>query len=429
MTGVFFQVAAYSMWSSLPWLRRLRVPALVLAGSEDPMAPPANARLIAADPAQRRAAHRRARRPPLPVRPGGRGRALDRRLPGAPAGEGLSMSTRPEELRPSTTSSRALSGASSCHARPHAAAHVTGPHPAAGGCGAGSRPDGYRHAGGGARRRKHRDPCRRTLASATDLALQHPLQGVGQGLSGLGDGDDAPCSTTTRSIGARGSEPGWSWASSPPRWRRPTSWPETPRPSSRRSPPAAVPWRWRGQLPQGSRGQPRAALAGRHERVPSSGQDVAATPGWVIHRSEMFELIHFTPTADRVGIDTAPAAPAGGEQVLLLGPRTRPQPDRVRRGRGVDVYTIVWRDPTPEHASWGTDRISRPRSRPSRWPATSPAAHGPHLRRLLRRDVPLDAARSPGGDRAARPSHGTMGVTVVDFGEPGGLGITASDPA
>lgn len=48
MMGVFYQVAAYSAWSSLAWLHRLRVPTLVLGGEEDPMAPPANSRLLAA---------------------------------------------------------------------------------------------------------------------------------------------------------------------------------------------------------------------------------------------------------------------------------------------------------------------------------------------------------------------------------------------
>lgn len=48
MKGVFFQVAAFSVWSSLPWLRTLNVPTLVLGGQEDPMAPATNSRLLAA---------------------------------------------------------------------------------------------------------------------------------------------------------------------------------------------------------------------------------------------------------------------------------------------------------------------------------------------------------------------------------------------
>lgn len=41
--GVRFQVWAYSRWSSAAWLPTLRMPTLVLAGAEDPMAPAVNA--------------------------------------------------------------------------------------------------------------------------------------------------------------------------------------------------------------------------------------------------------------------------------------------------------------------------------------------------------------------------------------------------
>jgi poly(3-hydroxyoctanoate) depolymerase len=48
LSGVYYQVAAFSRWSSLPWLWTLRVPTLVLGGSEDPMAPAVNSHLLAA---------------------------------------------------------------------------------------------------------------------------------------------------------------------------------------------------------------------------------------------------------------------------------------------------------------------------------------------------------------------------------------------
>lgn len=47
LTGVYYQVAAFSGWSSMPWLWTLRVPTLVLGGSEDPMAPAINSHLLA----------------------------------------------------------------------------------------------------------------------------------------------------------------------------------------------------------------------------------------------------------------------------------------------------------------------------------------------------------------------------------------------
>ena len=48
MRGIYHQVSAYSSWTSVPWLRELSTPTLVLAGSQDPMAPAANSRLLAA---------------------------------------------------------------------------------------------------------------------------------------------------------------------------------------------------------------------------------------------------------------------------------------------------------------------------------------------------------------------------------------------
>ena len=45
--GYLCQLAALRRWSSLPWLHRLEMPTLVLAGDDDPIIPLANARLMA----------------------------------------------------------------------------------------------------------------------------------------------------------------------------------------------------------------------------------------------------------------------------------------------------------------------------------------------------------------------------------------------
>src|SRR5262249_20197677 len=44
--GYLWQLLAAAGWSSLPWLHRLRMPALVLAADDDPIIPLPNARLI-----------------------------------------------------------------------------------------------------------------------------------------------------------------------------------------------------------------------------------------------------------------------------------------------------------------------------------------------------------------------------------------------
>jgi len=46
--GYLYQLAATAGWTSLPWLRLIRQPVLILAGDDDPIIPLANARLMAA---------------------------------------------------------------------------------------------------------------------------------------------------------------------------------------------------------------------------------------------------------------------------------------------------------------------------------------------------------------------------------------------
>ena len=45
--GYLYQIAAISGWTSLPWLNRLIQPTLIMAGTEDPLIPFANARILA----------------------------------------------------------------------------------------------------------------------------------------------------------------------------------------------------------------------------------------------------------------------------------------------------------------------------------------------------------------------------------------------
>lgn len=44
--GYLYQLLAISGWTSLPWLHRLRQPTLIMAGTEDPLVPPLNARIL-----------------------------------------------------------------------------------------------------------------------------------------------------------------------------------------------------------------------------------------------------------------------------------------------------------------------------------------------------------------------------------------------
>lgn len=158
------------------------------------------------------------------------------------------------------------------------------------------------------------------------------------------------------------------------------------------------------------------------------GVDLASTPGWVIHRTEMFELIHYTASAERVG--TIP--------LLLLPPPVNkyyfwdlaPGRSLIEHavGRGIDVYTIVWRDPRSDNGDWGLTayltstlealEVVADVSGQEQAHVFGDCSGGMFLSMLL------------GYEAAAGKSRirsGTLGVTVVDFGEPGGIGMTASD--
>ncbi len=45
--GYLYQVLAMAGWTSLPWLWTLKQPTLILAGSDDPIVPIVNARVMA----------------------------------------------------------------------------------------------------------------------------------------------------------------------------------------------------------------------------------------------------------------------------------------------------------------------------------------------------------------------------------------------
>ena len=85
------------------------------------------------------------------------------------------------------------------------------------------------------------------------------------------------------------------------------------------------------------------------------GKDVAATPGAVIHRNELFELIQYNPTTEKVR--KRPLLYVFSQvNRYYLGDLT---PDRSLfrelLDAGIQVFAMSWRNPGREHANWSLD--------------------------------------------------------------------------
>ena len=148
---------------------------------------------------------------------------------------------------------------------------------------------------------------------------------------------------------------------------------------------------------QPRRGRPAAssATSRRAPRVPSMvepdafevGTDIAVTPGAVVLRTDMFELIQYTPQTAKVrSIPLLIVPPTINKYYVIDLAEQRSLVEHLVAG-GQQVYCISWRNPDARHADWGLDSLrpgdhrgdgrraeDRPAATRSRCSASAPAA-------------------------------------------------------
>lgn len=85
------------------------------------------------------------------------------------------------------------------------------------------------------------------------------------------------------------------------------------------------------------------------------GEDVAASPGAVVLRTPLFELIQYAPTTDEVRATPLLLVPPTINKfyVLDLAPGRSLVEHLV--GSGQQVFVLSWRNPSARHADWGLD--------------------------------------------------------------------------
>jgi polyhydroxyalkanoate synthase len=85
------------------------------------------------------------------------------------------------------------------------------------------------------------------------------------------------------------------------------------------------------------------------------GQNVAATPGDVVHRSDIAELIRYQPQTERVRRDPLLIVPPTINKFYALDLSPQRSLIEFLVGQGHQVYILSWRNPDAQHAGWGLD--------------------------------------------------------------------------
>jgi poly[(R)-3-hydroxyalkanoate] polymerase subunit PhaC len=85
------------------------------------------------------------------------------------------------------------------------------------------------------------------------------------------------------------------------------------------------------------------------------GENLAATPGAVIHREEMFELLEYRPATERVRERPLLMIPPQVNKHYFLDLAPGRSLTEYLVGQGIHYFTVVWRNPRREHGHWGLD--------------------------------------------------------------------------
>ena len=85
------------------------------------------------------------------------------------------------------------------------------------------------------------------------------------------------------------------------------------------------------------------------------GEDMAGTPGKVVYRSEVFELIQYAPMTDEVHARPYLMVPPQINKFYFYDLSPKKSLIRFAVESGLQVFTLSWRNPTQEHRDWNFD--------------------------------------------------------------------------
>ena len=89
------------------------------------------------------------------------------------------------------------------------------------------------------------------------------------------------------------------------------------------------------------------------------GENIAVSPGAVIHRSEVFELIQYTPQRGTVYARPLLVVPPQVNKYYALDLSHGRSMYEYLLQQGIQVFTISWRNPTGAQRDWNFDTYAR----------------------------------------------------------------------
>ena len=85
------------------------------------------------------------------------------------------------------------------------------------------------------------------------------------------------------------------------------------------------------------------------------GENLANTPGTVVFRNEVLELIHYTANTDKVFQRPLLVVPPQINKYYSVDLAPEKSMVRFLLAHGIQPYCVSWRNPTPEQRHWGLD--------------------------------------------------------------------------
>ncbi len=86
------------------------------------------------------------------------------------------------------------------------------------------------------------------------------------------------------------------------------------------------------------------------------GRNLAVTPGAVVFRSELLELLQYTPATRQIYERPLLLVPPQINKFYIMDLAPKRSLTEYAVARGVPFFTASWRNPKPEHRNWGLDQ-------------------------------------------------------------------------